>query len=365
MNQYGGGNFGLPSPLQRPTGASNPLMMSLGGMKPLVPNTGTAPQDYYVPHPSQNGFQGRGQNPLPSPFLANSGYKNELYLRSSQLQEKGMTNGVGRENQPHLQANGNFAGYEHQYPHASQTNPQMLMNRETPTSNWDQGGGMMANGYGTASNQQGMTASFARQNNRNNGMGFGYMADQSGAFNGAPGPRAIPGNVNGETYPRHQEMIHPESYQYKPFSPQSPSEYGHAHTPVHSIGDIHDPLSMYRAGHGAMDIENQSRGKLGYSPKPKRDYDGGGLRREPQTTQGNIVKSELTFENNPHMKRAPPKPILKSSENRRFTQGHRSIRFNNDVMVHEVESWKIYNVDMGKEAKKNFKRESQQECTLI
>lgn len=63
--------------------------------------------------------------------------------------------------------------------------------------------------------------------------------------------------------------------------------------------------------------------------------------------------------------RRPPKGILKPRGGGQ-KKGIKA-KFNQDVMVHEIESFKIYNVDMGKEAKKNFRRESSGsgDCALI
>jgi hypothetical protein len=117
----------------------------------------------------------------------------------------------------------------------------------------------------------------------------------------------------------------------------------------------------FKANPNLVDLEHERRGKVGYSPKPRREET---MKRRPEGShQGeNLISSQLTFTNDPTQRRAPPRPILKRAN---APKKGRSATFDQNVLVHEVESWKLYNVDMGKEAKRNFRRESQQECTLI
>lgn len=192
----------------------------------------------------------------------------------------------------------------------------------------------------------------------------GYL-NLSGAQGGAPGPRSMDDFNAGLNRSGRQGGINPNNVEFKHANLQSPIPYGHHHEPVHAIGDMNDPLSKYRAHPNKVDLEGGSRGKLGYSPKPKRGELEKAHHRPDVAQSENLVSSHHMFGNNPRLKKAPPKSILKKKDKTSMKNRPKSTTFNQDVMVHEVESWKIYNVDMGKEAKRNFRRETQQECVLI
>ena len=123
---------------------------------------------------------------------------------------------------------------------------------------------------------------------------------------------------------------------------------------IHRTREVISPqFTRYKQNPNLIDLEHESRGKVGYSPKPKReDHDG-----------ENMINSTMKFYDDPSNQRVQTKPILKPKDSR--SKHSRKVYFNPDILVHEVETWKIFNVDMGKEAKKNFRRESNPECSLI
>ena len=203
--------------------------------------------------------------------------------------------------------------------------------------------------------------------------GFGDLRE-SGAGRGAPGPKAGQPYQNGFGYSGPLPGgVHPGSVQFKPTGPQPPQYYEQPQDPNYALGDPRDPLAnfrpdplaSYRPNAGRVDLEHESRGKVGYSPKPRREDLPDPARRQPPHAGENLIQSQYTFNANPSSKKAPPKPILKRTGESRFGPKPKSATFNQDVLVHEVESWKIYNVDMAKEAKKNFRRENQSECRLL
>lgn len=193
-----------------------------------------------------------------------------------------------------------------------------------------------------------------------NYSGFNNLGG-SGVMPGAPGPR---GPVNGQPGYGHGG-VPPTNLQFKTIQPQTPMYYGHPHDPIHAIGDPNDPLSHFRANPARVDLVHESRGKVGYSPKPKREEVHTSHAKQQQGYGEKLIQSQLTFELDPTARKAPPKPILKKTGPIKSGKRPKNAIFNQDVLVHEVESWKIYNVDMAKEAKKNFRRESQSECRLV
>ena len=127
-------------------------------------------------------------------------------------------------------------------------------------------------------------------------------------------------------------------------------------------------LHNYLENHDLDGLDGKHKGKLGYSPEPRKFIDPAldKIKRKQAHEGENMISSQLTFIENPNRSKAPQKPILKDRSQRIDTKKHgKAVTFNQNVMVHEIESWKIYNIDMGKESKRNFKRESHQECTLI
>lgn len=349
----------------RPGYPANPLMTNIMINSPqLAPQNGQK-TNFSSPQP------GVGFNPgQPRPHLGHS--QASPYMQAGQIphgvmqpQQFGPSNGSGRPsnlNAPTSNRGGGVGQHNPLTPPADLR--QMPQNKRNPLLF------TMGNGVGNSTaTPEGKSLGYGNgmpsPNRSNIGQGMYDRNGNYGVQDGAPGPRSLYGAQGGQGHYEKQGGINPNSVQFKQALPQSPMPYGHQHPPVHAIGDMNDPLSKFRSEPHRVDLEGGSRGKVGYSPKPRRDDFGGSHHKQGLAQSENLVESQHTFTTNPRLKKAPPRSILKKTGQGNMKNRPKSTTFNQDVMVHEVESWKIYNVDMGKEAKRNFRRESQQECSLI
>lgn len=357
------GSFGDPNLRRAGPPGSNPLMMTIGGQRPQAPPQfgGNQPQQGFQLQKfnSQPGGQGR---PMNGDYLQGPGGRSldnhhDYYLGNS---------GVSTP-QPAMPNLPGSLGYK-QGPMSMPQSPMQpgnynpLQRRigdpqgkafQSPQNPFTGHRGQLGNGAPSP-------GSGPQTFNNFNTMG------NSSISGGVPGPRSNPGDYPGFG-PRNQAAggISTDNFEFKPVTPQSPKSYGHRHEPVHSIGDPNDPLSRFRANPSRVDLVQESRGKVGYSPKPKREALAGAAGNQHQAYGEKLVQSQLTFDHNPTARKVQPKPILKKGKSNWNSGRPKSATFNQEVLVHEVESWKIYNVDMAKEAKKNFRRESQSECRLV
>lgn len=360
-------SFGDPGARRQPNTGGNPLMMSIGNPRPQGPGyfQGVPPQQGFPP----NSFNGHGGQREPG--YANYPQNQNMPNRSkSDYHDYYMTGGNAGQNQLQLGQPGlpGSLGYSQSIPGSPQghSGPSNGFNPLQRNMRPGTGGALFPpqDPFSGSSNPYGLNLN-GQAPGQQAYSGFNNLGN-SGVLPGAPGPRGQ-GNENFQFGPRGQVQggIPPNNLHFKQAPAQSPMNYGHPHNPIHAIGDPNDPLSTFRANPARVDLEHESRGKVGYSPKPKREEFAGNRYDQHQSNGEKLIQSQLTFDHDPMARRAPPKPILKRTGNSMAGRRPKSAKFNQDVLVHEVESWKIYNVDMAKEAKKNFRRESQSECRLV
>lgn len=137
-----------------------------------------------------------------------------------------------------------------------------------------------------------------------------------------------------------------------------------------AAGNRFNAVEMYNQTNGVptrskptlslKNLEVETAGQVGYSPKIKKEPIAAGF---TQSVLSNSVLQNQEKSNPSGLVQKPVRPILKlhgKKERKNF-----NVKFNSEAQVYEVESYKFYNVDMGKEAKKNMRLENQSDCSLI
>lgn len=354
------GTNGFTSPQGKPSLKLNPLMSSFGN-RPAQQQTQGWEQGLAPQQPQQfNGVGGRadyGEPQRPPAFAPNTA-AGDRYPLTSPYQNNLHEYGLAHANASDYRSNSNsFSAQTSQ----NQAHPE-------PSDLYSQTNGYQTEAYGSQDyynwSQPGPGIQDGNQQQPDNPLLQGFSGlkkklalEPAGSHQFKPNP---PNNGMYNTdYPQNDMYFNtnPPPSLNPIYNQQNAFLNGHQPQAANSIHRAKDTLtpqySRYKQNPNLIDLEQESRGKLGYSPKPKREDHQG----------ENLINSTMKFYDDPNNKPAQTKPILKPKDSR--SKHGKRVFFNPDVLVHEVETWKIFNVDMGKEAKKNFRRETNQDCSLI